>query len=131
MTDDKDKALDEAEAAARSGSARLLELVLERLGAHAGARAVFGEPVEKEGRTVIPVAQSMIGTGAGSGGDGSGSGEGAGGGAVSRPIGYIEVTAQRTVFVPLKQPWQDPGLVLAYSVLGLVLVRMAARLIRR
>ncbi len=108
MTDEKERAYEEAEAAATSGTARMLEMVLERLGAHAGARAVFGEAVEKDGRTVIPVAQSIIGTGAGSGGsDASGSGEGAGGGAMTRPIGYIEMTAQRTVFVPLRQPWQD------------------------
>lgn len=131
MSDDKDQAFAEAEDAAQSGSAHMLEMVLERLGQHVGARAVFGEAVEKNGRTVIPVAQAMIGTGAGRGSsDESGSGEGAGGGAMTRPLGYIEISDERTVFVPLKQPWQDPGLVLAYSLLGLVVLRAVVRLVR-
>ena len=134
MTTEKDAAFAAAEEAAHSGSAAMLAMVLDRLGASVGASAVFGEPVEKDGRTVIPVAQAIIGTGGGSGssggGEDSGTGEGAGGGAVTRPIGYIEITAHGTAFVPLKQPWQDPALVLAYSVLGLVVLRAAVRLVR-
>ncbi len=131
MKDDKDQASGEARDAAESGTARMLQVVLERLGMNAGVRAAFGEAVEKDGRTVIPVAQSIIGTGAGSGrSDEAGSGEGAGGGALSRPIGYIEITAEKSVFVPLKRPWQDPGLVLAYSVMALVVLRAAVRIIR-
>jgi len=134
MTNEKDEAFAAAEEAAHSGSAGMLAMVLDRLGANTGASAVFGEPVEKDGRTVIPVAQAIIGTGGGSGSSGGaeagGTGEGAGGGAVTRPLGYIEVTANGTAFVPLKQPWQDPALVLAYSVLGLVVLRAAVRLIR-
>ncbi|MGD8486166.1 MAG: hypothetical protein PVH07_05950, partial [Chloroflexota bacterium] len=68
---------------------RLLEGLAERLGASAGASAVFGDPVERDGVTVIPVAQSMVGTGAGGGGQAEGpdSGLGAGGGALTRPVG--------------------------------------------
>ena len=65
MTDGKDQAFSEARDAAESGSARMLEMVLERLGMNTGARAVFGEAIERDGRTVIPVAQSIIGIGAG------------------------------------------------------------------
>ncbi len=134
MTNEKDEAFAAAEEAAHSGSAAMLAMVLDRLGASVGASAVFGEPVEKDGRTVIPVAQAIIGTGGGRGSSGGaeagGTGEGAGGGAVTRPLGYIEVTAHGAAFVPLKQPWQDPALVLAYSVLGLVVLRAAVRLIR-
>jgi len=131
MTDDKDQAFSDARDAAESGSARVLQMVLERLGMNAGAQAVFGAAIEKDGRTVIPVAQSIIGTGAGSGGSADeGSGEGAGGGALTRPIGYIEITAENSAFIPLKQPWQEPGLVLAYSVMLLVVLRAAVRIIR-
>lgn len=132
MTDDqKQDAFEEAEAAASSGAAGLLETVLDRIGLHAGAKAVFGEPIEKDGRTVIPVAQMIIGTGAGGGStEEEGTGEGAGGGALTRPLGYIEVTSERAVFVPLKQPWQDPALVLVYALLALVVLRSLVRLVR-
>ena len=131
MSDDKNQAYAAAEEAAGAGSARMLGTVLERLGASAGARAVFGTSVRQDGRTVIPVAQSMIGIGGGGGGSGdSGRGEGAGGGALTKPIGYIEVSADGTAFVPLKRPWQEPALVLAYTVLALVVLRSVVRLIR-
>ncbi len=131
MTDDQDQAFDDAEEAAHSGAVGLLETVFNQIGMNAGAKAVFGDPIEKNGRTVIPVAQAVIGTGGGGGSsDKTGSGEGAGGGALTRPLGYIEISDEGTVFVPLRQPWQEPGLVLAYSVLALVVLRTAVRLIR-
>lgn len=133
MTDDKTReARDEAEAMASKVPA-LLDKLAERLGASAGAKAVFGEPVEKDGLTVIPVAQSIVGTGGGGGGTShpeQGSGLGAGGGAMVRPLGYIEITSQGAAFRPLTQPWMDPKLILAYGLLALVLSRMLVKLIR-
>ena len=111
----------------------LLEGLAEKLGGSAGAQAVFGEPVREDGRTVIPVAQSIVGTGGGGGGsneDRAGSGLGGGGGAMTRPLGYIEVTPSGAAFVPLRQPWADPKLVLAYTLLALVVARMLVKLIR-
>jgi len=131
MTDDQDQAFDEAEKASHSGAAGLLENVFDQIGMNAGAKAVFADPIERNGRTVIPVAQAIVGAGAGGGdSDEMGSGAGAGGGALTRPLGYIEISDAGTVFVPLRQPWQEPGLVLAYSVLALVVLRTAVRLIR-
>ena len=132
MSDEQDQAYADAEAAARPGVARALEAMLERIGLHAGARAVFGDPVERDGRSVIPVAQTMFGAGAGSGSSKElDSGEGAGGGAVSRPVGYIEITAHGTEFVPFKRPWQEPALVLAYALVSLIVLRTLVRLVRR
>lgn len=111
----------------------LLAGLAERIGASAGAKAVFGEPVSEGGRTVIPVAQVIIGTGGGGGGaeeDGAGSGLGAGGGAVTRPIGYIELTAGGATFVPLGRPWADAKLVLVYTLLVLVVGRFVLKLLR-
>ncbi len=80
----------EAKGAATGFSAEFLESLADRIGAHAGSTAVFDDPIEKDGRTVIPVAQSMWGTGAGSGqSEDMGSGGGGGGGAMSRPVGFI------------------------------------------
>ena len=42
----------------------LLEGLAEKIGANAGAKAVFGQPVREGERTVIPVAQSIVGAGA-------------------------------------------------------------------
>jgi uncharacterized spore protein YtfJ len=134
MTDESTQAAyDDAEAMA-SKIPGLLEGLAERLGTHAGAKAVFGDPVERDGLTVIPVAQSMIGTGAGGGGGTDqaqqGSGVGAGGGAMTRPVGYIEISSAGAVFKPLAQPWTDVKLVLAYSLIALVAARMVVKLIR-
>src|SRR5262249_60904457 len=83
---------------AQEGS-QLVNELLDQIGQSVGKRAqvstVFGEPVEREGLTVIPVAKARFGFGCG-GGSGSregdeGSGGGGGGGGVVTPIGYIEV----------------------------------------
>ena len=132
MTDEqKQEAFEEAESMA-SKVPDLLAQISDRLGASTGASAVFGEPAEQGGRTVIPVAQAIIGTGAG-GGAGAreeGSGIGGGGGAITKPMGYIEVTEQEARFVPLAPPWADAKLILAYSIMALVVLRTLVRLLR-
>ena len=71
----------------------LMEKLAAQVGANAGAKAVFGEPIARDGHTVVPVAQSMWGSGAGTGeSDEDGSGSGGGGGAMTRPVGYIHLT---------------------------------------
>jgi len=131
MTDEREQAVHEAEAAAQTGAAELIERVADKLGQKAGASAVFGEPVVRDGVTVVPVAQMIIGTGAGSGSSASGeAGEGGGGGALTRPLGYIEVSDDGAAFVPLHRPWADPRLVLAYSLLALVVARTLVKLVR-
>jgi uncharacterized spore protein YtfJ len=63
----------------------------ERVGLISRAAAIFGDPVEREGVTVIPVAKATWGFGGGSGGEAANQGSGGGGGGVVRPIGFIEV----------------------------------------
>ncbi len=67
--------------------------VAERLGANAGASAVFGPPVERGGVTVIPVARLRWGVGGGRGRDKRQHGEGFGGagGVQAVPLGFIEL----------------------------------------
>ncbi len=71
-----------------------------------GARMCFGEPVEAGGRTVIPVARVKAsgGAGWGGGGDEGGTGEGGGGGGHldAAPIGFIEVGADGSRFVAIR-----------------------------
>jgi len=77
----------------------LVATISERLKAAADVKVVYGEPQVIEGKTIIPVAVASYGFGAGSGGGKQGTG---GGGGVSvKPIGCIEVTAERTRFIPI------------------------------
>ena len=133
MTDEQTDAAREHAEDMASKVPGLLEGLAEKIGANAGSKAVFGEPVREGQRTVIPVAQAIVGTGAGGGGnqdDAAGSGLGAGGGALTRPLGYIEVTAERADFMPLRRPWADPKLVLAYATIVLIVSRTLVKLIR-
>ena len=121
-----------AEEAAAGFDGTLAERIADRVGAHAGSGAVFGDPVSQDGRTVIPVARSMWGSGGGSGSsEEMGTGGGGGGGAMSSPVGFIEIDEVGSRFRPLGAPWQDARLVLAYSVGAWLILRTLVRLLRR
>jgi uncharacterized spore protein YtfJ len=81
-----------AEASTAWSPAGTVERVAERL-ARADARTIYGDPVERDGTTVIPVAKVRYGFGGGAGrklpaGE---EGNGAGGGATVTPVGFIEM----------------------------------------
>jgi uncharacterized spore protein YtfJ len=131
MTDQNGQAFEDAQEAAGAGVAGLLETMLDGIGLNAGAKAVFGVAIEKNGRTVIPVAQMMIGTGAG-GGDSklAGHGTGAGGGALTRPLGYIEISDEQTEFVPLRRPLQDPVVIISVAFAAYLAAKAISKLLR-
>src|SRR5437763_15504362 len=54
-------------------------------------KRVFGDPIEREGVTVIPVAHVFGGGGGGGGGDDKGSGSGGGWGGFARPAGVYVI----------------------------------------
>jgi uncharacterized spore protein YtfJ len=125
------KAFKRAEGAAEGGAAGLMASLVDRIGARAGVSAVFGEPVEKDGRTVITVAQSMWGSGAGSGmSEETGYGSGGGGGAATRPLGYIEISGGGAQYVPLQKPWQDARLIIAWAIAIWLFSRALNRILR-
>ncbi len=131
MNDDTSQAYEEAEANAHDGRAALLERVADKVGLNAGAKAVFGEPVERDGVTVIPVAQMIFGTGAGEGGASDADyGSGAGGGALTRPIGYIELGPNGAVYRPIPQPWQNATLIVSIAFALLMLAKAVSTLLR-
>ncbi len=123
--DSEQEARREAEQAAADD--RLMKLA-EAIGGSASAKAVFGDPVERDGVTVIPVARVRYGMGGGMGrgagrrrgrrNDGDGSvaaegavgaetmeyGSGAGGGVQAGPIGYIELRDGRASFERISDP---------------------------
>ncbi len=68
-------------------------------------RRVFGDPVERDGVTIIPVAKVAGGGGGGSGsageaGNGEGEGEGGGFGGMARPVGVFVVRADGVEWQP-------------------------------
>jgi len=90
--------------------------VVDQLTESGNARTVYGDPVEREGRTVVPVARIGYGFGGGFGqGDGEldegGSGGGIGAGLSARPVGALEVTDHETRFVPVADRRRQAALV--------------------
>ena len=117
----------------QDGSA-LVDRLLQRIGDAVGGRAmvstVFGEPVEREGITVIPVAKARFGFGGGGGagareGD-EGSGGGGGGGALVSPVGFIEVRDGNAQFKRISSTVDLLALVVATSVAALAIRRLLA-----
>jgi len=106
----------------------LIERVGAAVGTRANAAAVFGEPVERNGVTVIPVARARFGFGGG-GGEGpeeGGSGGGGGGGGVVSPIGYIELRDETATFRRISTPSDLLALVATASLALLTVKRLLA-----
>jgi len=125
-------------------SGRILDLL------HDSARVerVFGDPIEADGRTVVPVARVAYGFGGGYGsgtaeaspdaegvgraGDGredederpeGGSGAGGGGGVAARPVGAIEVSGEGTRLLRFDDRRRRLGVLLLGIALGVLLGR--------
>ena len=145
MTCERDAAMDAAREAAekRTAGGRLLERIMTKMGGQAHVTSVFGEPVERDGITVIPVARLrwFFGMGTGSGpsestGDdapaGMGEGSGGGGGGGAEPVGYVEIGPHGARFTPIEDANQmpSPALVLAAGVAAALILRGMARLLR-
>jgi uncharacterized spore protein YtfJ len=139
MTTERSIATDEARRAAEGGlTDRFMERLVERIGGRAGVQAVFGEPIERDRLTVIPVARVRWGFGGGAGraGDaidraGSGSGSGGGGGVAVDAIGYLEIGPGGATFQPIAQPSPSPLVLLATGIAAAIVLRALARLVRR
>jgi len=104
-----------------SSADRFIGTMAEKLGAVAKAATVFGEPVERNGITVIPVAKARWGFGGGAGRREDEDGAGGGGGVQVTPVGFIEIKNRAANFRPIRTvslPWIFLG-----SVLGLFLLR--------
>lgn len=108
----------------------LLQRIGQTVGDNAKVSTVFGEPVEREGITVIPVAKARFGFGGGGGGGArageEGSGGGGGGGALVSPVGYIEVSDGTAQFRRISSPVDFLALVAAASVAVLAVRRLLA-----
>lgn len=105
----------------------LLQSLKESILSQASVKAIYGEPIVAQGKTVIPVAKIMYGYGAGAGtggvGDSSARGEGGGGGGGVRaiPVGVVEISDQQTRFVPITDRRKLGAAVLVGVALGMSL----------
>lgn len=145
-------AMDEARMAGSGSSIDgFVERMAERVGGKASVRAVFGEPIERDGLTIIPVARVRWGFGGGAGrgpiavgpgtGEGtserlidegiSGAGSGGGGGVAADPVGYLEIGPDGATFKPIISPMPSPGFMLAAGATAALVLRGLARLLRR
>jgi uncharacterized spore protein YtfJ len=106
--------------------AGLFEKLAEKLGVAARAATVFGDAVERDGMTVIPVAKARWGMGGGSGRRGLAArqeGMGGGGGVIVQPVGYIEMKGGESRFRPIVTPAHWLALAAAGALLLLGLAR--------
>ncbi len=134
MADPMEEAKREAEADAADN--RLRKLV-ESLGGAASVKAVFGEPVEKDGVTVVPVARVRVGVGGGGGrgpgrkrkgdsGDAEQVGYGHGGGAQAAPVGYIELSGGTATYRRIADPARPMAIALLFPLVGAVSLGIVA-----
>lgn len=139
MSVDQADAMDEARQAAEGGaSERMLERLVDRIGGKAGVQAVFGEPIERDSVTVVPVARVRWAFGAGSGrgpvagadAGGMAGGSGGGGGASADPIGYVEIGPSGAAFRPIVNPYPNPLFLIAVGVMTAMILRGLGRLLR-
>ena len=116
--------------------------IVENLTEHAGVRSVYGDPIEADGRTIVPVARVAYGFGGGFGRSGSesgaseaavtpgeetGQGAGGGGGVSAKPVGFVEVGDGETRFVRFGDRRRAGMAMLAGVVIGLLLGRRRYR----
>ena len=111
-----------------SSADRFISTMAEKLGAVAQAATVFGQPVERDGITVIPVAKARWGFGGGAGqrkdqgvGGTQEDGAGGGGGVQVTPVGFIEIKNHEANFRPIRTV--SPAWIIAGSIFSLFLVR--------
>ena len=106
------------------------------VGGQARVGTVFGDAVEREGVTVIPIARVVwgFGGGAGAGPNGNTEGSGGGGGILASPVGYLELGEGRarfrggpTNFAGIAGVVLANGFALCLVLLGIGNVRRAGR----
>jgi uncharacterized spore protein YtfJ len=112
-------------------AADVLQRLGETLGSTATVKSVFGEPIQANGKTVVPVAKVAYGFGGGFGAGKHGKeadrqGEGGGGGGAVRafPAGVLEITESSTRFIPFTDlRWLVGAFAAGAAFGGLILAR--------
>ena len=99
------------------GSLALLQSLKESILSQANVKAVYGDPIEAQGKTVIPVAKIIYGYGAGAGTGGVGDTRARGEGAV----GVVAISGQQTRFIPITDRKKLTGVAMTGFALGMLI----------
>jgi uncharacterized spore protein YtfJ len=114
----------------KEGSDSLPERLAEAFKTSADAKMIYGEPIEHDGVTIIPVAKLRYGFGGGGGKHDGEEGGGGGGGMIVRPAGYIELKNGLSRFQAIRDPGAFVPLVIAGGLTGLLLARGLYKMFR-
>lgn len=76
----------------------IIERLADQVGLTANTKYIYGEPIERVGVTVIPVAKAAYAFGGGGGKKDNEGGSGGGGAVALTPVGYIEIKNGETRF---------------------------------
>ena len=113
----------------KNGQNTFIERLAQRLGITANASTIYGEPVERDGVTVIPAAKAMYGFGGGSGSKAGEEGTGGGGGVGIKPVGYIEIKDGNTKFKSLPDPERVVKIIAVGGVMAFLLMKSIEKLV--
>lgn len=113
----------EAQTASSGRRGSPLTKFIDNITLGANSKMIYGEPVERDGVTVIPVGKVSWGMGFGEGGDVKGNGgSGGGGGLGVSPVGYIEIKNGMARFKPIFDPALIVQIILASAFVSLTVL---------
>ena len=112
------------------GMKEFFDSLSDKFQSSSGVKKVYGEPLETQGKTIIPVAKVAYGFGGGYGetkddneDSNNREGGGVGGGLTVKPVGVIEVTKEETRFISLGGKKKLVGMLALGFVLGFIIGR--------
>ena len=113
-----------------SHAQEILQTLTEHFATTANVKQIFGDPIETQSRTIVPVARVMYHVGAGWGGrkveapEGRLGGGGGGGAVIAWPVGVLEVTSEGLRFERFSRIKRAGILVGAGFLLGLAVCKV-------
>jgi uncharacterized spore protein YtfJ len=105
-----------------------VERLADKVGAAANITKIYGEPIDRDGTTIIPVAKVRYGFGGGGGVQKDQRGSGGGGGVLVTPYGYIEIKNGSSEFRRITGAGMNIPTILAGSIVGLIAIRALSML---
>jgi len=119
-----------AESGPKQNSEPFIVKLADKIALSSHVKMIYGDLVERDEVTIIPVGKVVWGAGGGEGGDTNSRGLGGGGGTTVTPIGYIEIKAGSTRFKPIFDPALIVQIIAASGLIALLLANSARRIIQ-